>query len=364
MFKLNYWRLDRHNRIKRMLVSGLLALLMIMTVSFSSLTVHAASSLSFDDIILLYAYMCNSSNNPETGDEQVDWVLSAASDSDDNDKKVLTKASNINWTTITTLSNAYRDTQNGIDSVICPTKYKMGRVAALIVSSYGNKSKFESAVNDVIKSAGNSITVDITTGDYYVTVSEYAGKMSSAVTNINSSLVAIAAQSTFDQIYDMSDWDPNEGIAADALAVVYNVINVVFYVVANLLMWLFMGQTAFDMLYIVLEPIRPFIGPKGSSGGGLAANNGGEGVLSKLHIPICSNAAAEAVNGAGGGLGGNGAGSNSSKAAIVYLGKRAPLLITIAIYFILAVLGYWRLVISWVAGFVIKIIDFIISLGG
>lgn len=59
-----------------------------------------------------------------------------------------------------------------------------------------------------------------------------------------------------------------------------------------------------------------------------------------------------------------GASTNSSKAAINYIIKRAPLLITIAIYFILSVMGYWTKVIGWVADFVIRIFNFILSIGG
>ena len=187
--------------------------------------------------------------------------------------------------------------------------------------------------------------------------------MRTAVGNFNAAQASSAATDVFESIYGAENWHPDTGLATEAMAVIYSVVNVIFTVVAQIIMWFFMAQSAFDLFYISFEPIRPFIGPKGS-GESRANNNGGGGFWDKFCIPICSNAAVEAANGSSKGGMDGGASTNSSKAAINYIIKRAPLLITIAIYFILSVMGYWTKVIGWVADFVIRIFNFILSIGG
>lgn len=235
----------------------------------------------------------------------------------------------------------------------------MQNLARNVVATFGNAGSYQAATKDF--DSVFTFTPKTDTLSYKANKetrgknmqSDFAGKVSAA-----------QAGSTFQDVYDMNDWDPSAGVAASALSKVYNVVNTVFFVCSQLLMWFFLLQTGFDVLYLIFEPLRPILEPRGGSGGALAATNAGGdgGVLSKIRLPFASHAAQDAANGGSGGMGGVNAGGGQN-IFIGYAVKRFPVLILCAVYLILVTNGYWIKVISWVSGFVVKIINFFLNLG-
>lgn len=357
--KINKWMcVDKQTHIFRALVSLLIVTMMFLSQASLAVTTYAATSVSFDDYATFLAYdQARNSIDPKSGaTENKDFALA------DTDAIEDTTTDNIPsvWGLIANVADA--KAAGKIDSVKQPVLTKLSATAQRITSST-TQAKFTEQVKAVYAAAGGKIKIHTGTGAYEAGDSNYASKLRTAVGNFNAAQASSAATDVFESIYGAENWHPDTGLATEAMAVIYSVVNVIFTVVAQIIMWFFMAQSAFDLFYISFEPIRPFIGPKGS-GESRANNNGGGGFWDKFCIPICSNAAVEAANGSSKGGMDGGASTNSSKAAINYIIKRAPLLITIAIYFILSVMGYWTKVIGWVADFVIRIFNFILSIGG
>lgn len=358
-----FTQVDKRTRLLRIMLSLLIVIAMFFgTAPLAVVSYAAGSSYSFDDYI---TFLCYSKAGFSVKSD--DYSLTCT----DNSLTDLAYAKTSSYVDTATediakvwkLISGINDMKiNGkIDAVKQPNLQKASVTANMIISST-SQAVFTEQVTAVYNAA-KSLQVDAGTGRYKAAESVYDSKLRTAVGNFNAASASSAATDVFESIYGAENWNPDTGLATEAMAVVYTVVNVIFTVVAQLIMWFFMAQSAFDLFYISFEPIRPFIGPR-DSGGGLSSNNGEGSLLSKIRIPICSNAAVEAANGSDkGGLNG-GAGTNSSKAAISYVIKRAPLLITIAIYFILSVMGYWTKVIGWVADLVIKIFNFILSIGG
>lgn len=378
---------SRSQRTRNLLAMIAMQLCLVLGVfTLTSRPAYAANTLSVDEVMLLYAYI-GSSNQISIPSENAlatvshatvagDWKLDSGTASIDQNGNMkvngtgnLFSADDI-WKTVTTLYEAYGHTQKGengrIETLQYPTCFKQAMTAVRIYNLCGgNQAAFTPIISNLAANAGGTITLTLATGKYAAGQSLYDSKLNTAVTNTNADWVQRAASETFDKLYDMSEFDPNAGVADGFLSSVYKVINVIFYLGSNFIIGGFFVQTVLDAAYILYEPIRPFIGPKSASGGGLGVNNGaGRFSLSSLHIPICSEAAAEVTGASSGGIGGGAAAASMQTAFLRYLWKRAPLLISIAIIFILTVLGYWRLVISWVASFVIKGINAIMQLGG
>ena len=362
-----FTHVEKRTRLLRIMLSMLIIFTMFIGMAPLAVKSYAAgTSYSFDDYIMFLCYsragytVKSDFTDITNSDTSMPADLSFASTSEYKAAASIdTEISDV-WTLIHGINKLKTDGK--IDAVEKPNLQKASATASMIVSST-SKAEFTAQVKAVYDAAKN-IEVDAGTGKYRAKDSAYDSKLRTAVGNFNAASASSAATGVFESIYGAESWNPDTGLATEAMAVIYTVVNVIFTVVAQLIMWFFMAQSAFDLFYISFEPIRPFIGPRDSGGGGLSGNNGDGSFLGRVHIPICSHAAVEAANGSDkGGING-GAGTNSSKAAISYVIKRAPLLITIAIYFILSVMGYWTKVIGWVADVVIKIFNFILSIGG
>lgn len=360
-----FTQVDKRTHLLRIMLSLLIVIAMFFgTAPLAVVSYAAGSSYSFDDYITFLCYhkagfSVDSNHSLKSADPSLTGTIDLAYDKTSDYKETAsTDIANV-WKLISGINDM--KINGKIDAVKQPNLQKASVTANMIISST-SQAVFTEQVTAVYNAA-KSLQVDAGTGRYKAADSAYDSKLRTAVGNFNAASASSAATGVFESIYGAENWNPDTGLATEAMAVVYTVVNVIFTVVAQLIMWFFMAQSAFDLFYISFEPIRPFIGPR-DSGGGLSSNNGEGGFFSKIRIPICSNAAVEAANGSDkGGLNG-GAGTNSSKAAISYVIKRAPLLITIAIYFILSVMGYWTKVIGWVADLVIKIFNFILSIGG
>lgn len=356
--------------------SRLLACLLAVMILCSSMFVQhafAASGVAFEDVLSLTAYAISSGKCGETtgtySNNSDDWVEFAigsyntnnptgqATTSDWTVVSLDLKTNNIiPWKTLVSLANV----QNDIASDY-PNLKRCCATANQIVSTFKTEAEYNKALTDVkniswtYHSSNNTLEADAP-GDQH--------KLDNAVSSFKAAAAGAAANNAFGSIYDSQQWNPSEGVAGDFLQGVYGVVNTIFFVVSNLMLWFFLLQTGFDALYIIAEPVRPFIGPKTGNGGGMGINNGGQGnFISKIHIPICSHAVEQACNG-GGGLGGNnGGGASAGNAFFSYALKRFPVLLCCAVYLILVTLGYWPRLISWVSQFAVQIIDFIMRLG-
>lgn len=372
--------------------SRLLACLLAVMVLCSSMFVQhafAASGVAFEDVLSLTAYAISSGDcgvklgsvNANTGVYSVDtstgwkdFVVDKTFNSNRNYKNNnpseqttttpdwtvanldLNATNIIPWNILVSLANA----QNNVASDY-PNLKRCCATANQIVSTFKTEAEYNKALTDVkniswtYDSSNNTLKADAP-GDQH--------KLDNAVSSFKAAAAGAAANNAFGSIYDSQQWNPSEGVAGDFLQGVYGVVNTIFFVVSNLMLWFFLLQTGFDALYIIAEPVRPFIGPKTGNGGGMGINNGGQGnFFLKIHIPICSHAVEQACNG-GGGLGGNnGGGASAGNAFFSYALKRFPVLLCCAVYLILVTLGYWPRLISWVSQFAVQIIDFIMRLG-
>lgn len=346
MTTFKHLSIPRQQRMIRIAVSLCCVLLMLFTMTAKT-AFAASSTLDVQNVYRLSAFL-SINKGIKSGDE-----ITTASSFTKADSDAVTLAT---WTNINNLASAKIDA----DKPELQEAVTMQNLARNIVATFGNEGEYKSATSNF------DSVFEYTPGTDSLSYkenketkgkelqSEFAGKVSAA-----------QAENTFQEIYDLNNWNPSAGVAASALAKVYNVVNTLFYVCAQLLMWFFIGQTALDVMYLAIEPLRPILEPKGGSGGGaLAATNAGGdgGILSKIRLPLASHAAAEAANGGSGGIGGVNAGGNQNL-FFSYALKRFPVLILCAVYIILVSNGYWIKVISWVSGFVVKILNFFLHLG-
>lgn len=344
----------RTQRIRRSFLAWFMsAIICMMTTLAVSVTTFAAGGNSIQEIVEL-AYAIRANAGTQSGDWKAPTEESTETFTNETIKDYLA------YDKIDTLATELANNQ--ISSRDMPIKYRYACIASNIYKGFPNSAVYNSALTKLCAAKWeaplSTMTPETTIND------------PNSVTKAISSFTGAIAQGTvtdaFSGTFDMSGWNPNAGVAGAAMSTMGNIVNQIFFIVSNLMMWLFMAQTGFDVLYLVVEPVRPFL-TKGDGGAGLGGNaSGSAGILSKFRLPICSSSAVEAANGGtsgGGGLGGNGASAGKSKMVITYLISRAPVLILSAIYLILVTMGYWQQLIGWIAGFVIQALDWIMTLG-
>ena len=340
-------------RVRRSFLAWFMsAIICVMTTLAVSVTTFAAGGNSIQEIVeLAYAIKANA-NTTEN-----DWNAPSDMDTFTNESIKDYVAYEKIQPLATELAN------NQISSRDMPIKYRYACIASNIYKGFANSAVYTSALEKLCAAKWEA---PLSTMTPVSTVND-----PNSVTKAISSFTGAIAQGTvtdaFSGTFDMSGWNPNAGVAGAAMSTMGNIVNQIFFIVSNLMMWLFMAQTGFDVLYLVVEPVRPFLTKGDGGSAGLGGNaSGSTGVLSKFRLPICSSSAVEAANGGtsgGGGLGGNGASAGKSKMVITYLISRAPVLILSAIYLILVTMGYWQQLIGWIAGFVIQALDWIMTLG-
>lgn len=329
--------ITRQQRIKRTIFSMFVTLMLVFSLS---LQVFAASSAAFSvkDVYRLGVFIQNGS---PIGDSTA-TITDVPS-----------------WDEITKLA-AVED-KDLPDADTEREAYIMHMTARSVVNTFQTSTAYTSATDGfgaVFQYTGQGDKLEAQDGKtrlFDTMQSDFAAKVASA-----------RAGSTFRDIYDMKSWDPSSGGAATVLGHIYGVVNTVFYVCSQLLMWFFILQTGFDVIYLVFEPVRPILEPRGGSGmGGLSATNAGgdAGILSKIRLPIASHAAQQAASGDAGGSPGGINAMGSQNIFLAYAIKRFPVIILCAVYIILVSNGYWISVIEWVAGFVVKILNFFLQLG-
>lgn len=365
--------LPKKQRVLRLIGS----LLIICVICLSSLNLHAfaAGGIEFSDLMQLAgyiktnkvtmgdgtmmsgdtdftAYQSNRTANTQTAD-----FVSPTATSDGESVGSLTSSDIPSWAMLNGLA-AY----HGKIASDYPTVKRCCATASQIIETFKEQSKYNKACNDI---RGIGWSYDPETETITPTASGDEYKLGKALTKFKSTAANASATNAFDSIYDNGNWNPEAGVAGDFMNSVFSVVNVIFYCVSNLMIWFFLAQTGLDMLYIIAEPVRPFIEPRngGGSSGGFGANNGEKFSLSKIHIPICSHAVQAACGESGGGLGGNQASGSGNNAFIKYAIARFPVLICCAVYLILVTMGYWPKLIGWISQFAVQIIDAIMNIG-
>lgn len=361
---------NRQYRQKRSAFCFIASIFMAISIIFTqslAVTSYAASAVSVEECIQL-AYFLNknetfsgSLNNEDpsptnTADGSTAMYCYSGDKPADGDSFVFKNV--FTWENITSWQQAYDE---GKISSKCKNATKYGQLSSKLVKVFGSQGTFQAAVNKLTSVSWHTVEFG-----YSIDMSSDTGnRIRNVVQGFSSTMAQGAINDNFSQTFSDTDFDPNVGIAKEFMGTINNVANTVFSVLSNLMMILFLAQTAADVLYLVVEPIRPFL-TKGGEGSSLGGNSaGGSGVLSKFRLPVCSSSAIEAANGgSSGGLGGGNAGGGTGNMFIKYITSRAPVLILCAIYLILVTMGYWQSLISWLAGFVITALDWLMSLGG
>ncbi len=246
-----------------------------------------------------------------------------------------------------------------------PDQYQRYQNAVAVYRTFETRAAYERAVK---KLRAYSISYNAESDELIPANSTEKGKqdLARAVDSFNSAMGSQVAEGTISGIFDTQNFNPSAGAAAGFLDTFYMVVNTIFYVVSNVVIWWFLAQTSFDMLYIMCEPLRPIIGPANSSGGGgFGSQNamGGGGWKAYAHkafslLHLCSTDVASACGGGGGG--GFGQNASNSNPWVQYFKKRSVVVVCVGVYLVLVSAGWWPKIISWVAGIVTRLLGTIV----
>lgn len=242
-----------------------------------------------------------------------------------------------------------------------PDQYSRYVTAVNVYNTFGTMANYDNAVSD-LRNYGvtyNADTDSLTPANETVKGQQ---DLARAEDSFNSQMGSRVAENTISGIFDTQNFNPSAGAAAGFLDTFYMVVNTIFFVVSNVVIWWFLAQTSFDMLYIMCEPLRPLIGPAGANGNsGWGTQNavGGGGWQAAINkavnlLHLCSSEAAEACGGGGGGFGGQNA--SNSNPWMLYFRKRGVVVVCVGVYLVLVSNGWWPRIIAWVAGIVTRIL--------
>lgn len=180
-----------------------------------------------------------------------------------------------------------------------------------------------------------------------------------SVTKLDRVLARGSVSNLVGDIFDTDDFDPTNALVIAFMQSFKNAMNTLFDSCAQILMFLFLGQTGADALYLV-APVTGFIFARANSGGkgaGSGSMGGGVGGSKLFQINIVSDECIEAANGAtasvGHGSGGGGVGGFfASNKFVKYITLRLPLVLFVSTYIVLVVTGIWPRMTSWLSGIV------------
>lgn len=145
------------------------------------------------------------------------------------------------------------------------------------------------------------------------------------------------------------EFDPTNAVTLAAMNTFTMICNVIFNTVAKALMLLFLVQTGFDVLYLVIPALQPVLAPANANSGGGGAGLA-QGKKFGIRFNVVSNEAVEANNrgatGSVGSNGGTGGGIFQTNIALRYLTARAPLILIAFTYFVLVATNVWTDIIS------------------
>lgn len=151
------------------------------------------------------------------------------------------------------------------------------------------------------------------------------------------------------------EFDPTNAVTLAAMNTFTMVCNSIFNFVSKALMLLFLVQTGFDVLYLVIPALQPILAPANANSGGGGAGLA-QGKKFSMRFNVVSNEAVEANNrsatGSVGSNGGTGGGIFQTNIALRYLTARAPLIIIAFTYFVLVATNVWTDIISACTAFI------------
>lgn len=151
------------------------------------------------------------------------------------------------------------------------------------------------------------------------------------------------------------EFDPTNAVTVAAMQTFTMACNATFNIIAKALMLLFLVQTGFDVVYLVLPFTQSILAPANASAGGGSAGLA-QGKKFALRFNLVSNEAIEANNrgatGSVGTNGGTGGGFLQTNIAMRYLIARAPLIIIAFTYFVLVATNVWTSIITWTTSFI------------
>lgn len=221
-------------------------------------------------------------------------------------------------------------------------------------------AKWKKNADKYIGKSGGKFIADIPS-DQYASVSGSEQKESEAwamyETYANKMTMIMARGASESMVGDIfgQEFDPTNAVTIAAMQTFTMVCNSTFNIIAKALMLLFLVQTGFDVIYLVLPFTQSLLAPANASAGG---GNAGlaQGKKFALRFNIVSNEAIEANNrgttGSVGTNGGTGGGFLQTNIAMRYLIARAPLIIIAFTYFVLVATNVWTSIITWTTSFI------------
>lgn len=185
-----------------------------------------------------------------------------------------------------------------------------------------------------------------------LTDNEITNKWAQYETVANKMTMIMARGASHQMVGDVfgQEFDPTNAVTLAAMNTFTMICNATFNIVAKALMLLFLVQTGFDVLYLVIPALQPILAPANASSGGGQAGLA-QGKKFALRFNVVSNEAVEANNrgatGSVGTNGGTGGGFLQTNIAMRYLIARAPLIIIAFTYFVLVATNVWTDIITW-----------------
>ena len=224
-------------------------------------------------------------------------------------------------------------------------------------SSYKDNKKHISEGAYVFKPEPNGISTlgEGTTGGFTEQQSVEAWAMYNTVSNQMTRIMARGQGEKLVGDVFGREFDPTNAVTLAAMNTFTMICNTVFNVVAKALMLLFLVQTGFDVLYLVIPALQPLLAPANSNAGG---GNAGvtKGKTFAIRFNVVSNEAIDANNrsstGSVGTNGSTGGGFLQTNIFARYFIARAPLIMLAFTYFVLVATNVWTSIISACTSFI------------
>lgn len=178
------------------------------------------------------------------------------------------------------------------------------------------------------------------------------------ISGFNTKAGSNAVGNTADKLFGTGNFDPQNNFMSPVMDWVYYIVNTLFNVCSQCLIWFFILQTGADALYITIDFVRGFLLPFNK-----ANTAGGEGTHF-VKMRIVSQEAYDSVYGAAAGDSSSGNNAISKTKVMVYLMKRWPVALLAATYLVLLFGGWWPKLIQVMSGLVIGLLTYVLRFFG
>lgn len=178
------------------------------------------------------------------------------------------------------------------------------------------------------------------------------------ISKFNTKAGSNAVGNTADKLFGTGNFDPQNNFMSPVMDWVYYIVNTLFNVCSQCLIWFFILQTGADSLYITIDFVRGFLLPFNK-----ANTAGGEGTHF-IKMRIVSQEAYDSVYGAAAGDSSSGNNAISKTKVMVYLMKRWPVALLAATYLVLLFGGWWPKLIQVMSGLVIGLLTYVLRFFG